>query len=530
MAGKPKPMHTIKQLLLLHKQGTPRKRIARTLQISKNTVKSYLLKLDLLQYPGNGPGMSIDQLVELEDHELEARFHAGNPAYKDDRYLDLEGRFPYLLGELKKTGVTKQLLWEEYKVENPLGYSQSQFCYHLQQQQIASRPSMVLSHEPGDKLFIDFAGKKLSYVDRHSGEVVFCEVFVACLPYSDYGFAIAVPSQQIEDFIFALICCLIVLGGSAKVLVPDNMKTAVKKSSRYQPAINAILEDFANHYKTTIIPTRVASPRDKALVENQVKLLYNRVYAPLRNQQFFSLEELNQAIEEKVRKHNQTRMQRKEYCREEAFLAKEKPLLIPLPAEPFQIKHYKELKVAKNNHVYLSDDKHYYSVPHTLIGQKVKLVYTRERVHIYHQRKQVAVHLRSYTPSGYSTVKEHLCSHHQHYLDRSPGYYINRAYRTSKGNFYELVKAIFQQDRHPEQLYKTCDGLFALQRRTNADTFDKACQIALDYKHYSYGFFLNLLKNKATENMPSSVVEKDLPKHDNLRGKQYYQTKLNFNL
>jgi len=528
MAGKPKPMHTIKQLLLLHKQGMARKTIARTLGISKNTVKSYLLKLDMLLNPGNGPGMSIDELISLEDHVLEAKFHAGNPAYKDTRYIDLERRMPDLLNELKKKGVTKQLLWEEYRIENPNGYSQSQFCYHLHQQQVASQSSMVLSHEPGDKLFIDFAGKKLSYIDRHTGEEVFCEVFVACLPYSDYGFAMAVSSQRIEDFILALMRCLIALGGSPKAIVPDNLKSAVIKSSRYQPHINAVLEDFANHYKSTIIPTRVASPKDKALVENQVKLIYNRVYAPLRNQRFFSLEELNKAIEEKIRKHNQTRMQRKEYCREESFLANEKPLLIPLPTERFQIKYYKELKVSKNNHIYLSDDKHYYSVPYKLIGQRVKLVYTRDTVHIYHQREQVAVHLRSYTPSGYSTTKEHLCSHHQHYLDRSPDYYINRAEKISKEGFCQLIKNIFKQERHPEQLYKTCDGLFALQRRIAPDTFIKACQLALEYEQYSYGFFLNLIENKVAENPPSTVVEKNLPEHKNVRGKDYYQTKINF--
>ena len=527
MAGKPKPMHTIKQLLLLHQQGSARKSMARILGISKNTVKSYLLKLDLLQHPGNGPEISIDSLIELDDHELEAKFHAGNPAYKDTRYIDLESRIPYLLKELKKPGVTKQLLWEEYRAEKPNGYSQSQFCYHLHQQQVASLPSMVLSHEAGDKLFIDFTGKKLSYIDRHTGEEIFCEVFVACLPYSDYGFAMAVPSQKMEDFIFALTCCLIALGGSPKAVVPDNLKSAIIKPSRYEPQVNTVLEDFANHYKTTIIPARIASPKDKALVENQVKLLYNRVYAPLRNQRFFSLEDLNQIIEEKVRKHNQTRMQQKQFCREEAFLANEKPLLIPLPSEPFQIKYYKELKVAKNNHVYLSDDKHYYSVPYRLIGQKVKMIYTRRNVHIYHQREQVAVHIRSYT-SGYSTTKEHLCSHHRHYLDRSPDYYINRAHKISQGVFYRLVKAIFGQDRHPEQLYKTCDGLFALQRQTSPEIFEKACQIALEHEQYSYGFFMNLIKNKVTENPPSMVVEKELPIHDNLRGKQYYQSKINY--
>lgn len=304
MAGKPKPMSQIKQLLLLQQQGKARKFIARSLGISKNTVKSYLAKAASMQ-------LSIAALLALEDPVLEAKFHAGNPAYKKDQFDDLKSRLDYLARELSKNGVNRRLLWEEYKQEYADGYSYTQFCFHLGQQLIARKPSMVLQHTAGEKLFIDFTGKKLSYVEPTTGEEVFCQVFIACLPYSDYSFAIAVRTQNTEYFLYALSCCLQGLGGVPQVLVPDNLKSAVTKASLYEPDINRTMEDFANHYNITVIPARARKPKDKALVENQVKLIYSRVFARLRNQQFFDLSSLNQAIREKVRDHNQTRMQQR---------------------------------------------------------------------------------------------------------------------------------------------------------------------------------------------------------------------------
>ena len=523
MAGKPKPMSQIKQLIILHNQGKGRKTIARTLRISKNTVKTYLNKLELLKYPAKGKGWNKDQLLNLADPELEALFFTGNPAYKEaGRFEDFKSRLPYLLQEVKKTGVTRQLLWQEYKENNPKGYSYTQFCFHLNQQQKAAKPSMVLQHEPGDKLFIDFAGKKLSYTDPATGEVIYCEVFVACLPFSDYGFAMAVPSQSLQDFLYALSCCLAAMGGAPQALVPDNLKAAVHKASRYEPDINRTMEDFANHYSTAVAPARAAKPQDKALVENQVKLIYNRVYAKLRNQQFFDLASLNEAIAAHVKTHNQTRMQDKPYSREESFLAKEQHLLKPLPTEPYAFKSYKELTVGQNNHIALrvNDIKTYYSVPHHLTGQKVKVMYTRNMVYIYHQGRQVAAQIRSYKASYYTTVKEHLCSHHQQYKSRSPAWYIKRA-RTVSGTFHRLIELVFTQERYPEQLYNNCDGLFSLARHTGKQRFDKACQKAIDYQNYTYGFIKNLLDNMLVEEVPPA--RKQLPGHNNVRGKQYYQ-------
>lgn len=507
-------MSQIKQILRLYQTGWKIKGIARHLGVSKNTVRSYLKKVDTANW-------SIDGLLPLEDPVLEAKFHAGNPAYKDVRYEQLKDNLDHYARELSRTGVTKQLLWEEYLQAYPDGYGRSQFCHHLSQHIRASKPSMVLQHKPAEKLFIDFAGKKLSYIDRETGEVIECQVFVACMPYSDYGFAMAVPSQKTADFIHALGCCLEFLGGSPQLIVPDNLKSAVIKASKYEPDINQVLEDFANHYQTSVLPARPVKPKDKALVENQVKLIYTRVYATLRNIRFFSLGELNRGIREKLIRHNQTRMQEKPWCREERFLGEEKPLLIPLPNLPFEVKSYKEYTVRLNNHVKLSEDKHYYSVPYQYTGQKVKVIYTRTMVRIYAEGKQIAVHPRSDKSGRYTSREEHLCSHHQHYLKRSPDYYLNKA-QLKSGTLHELFKLIFQQDRHPEHLYGTCDGLLNIYRKMDPQKADKACRVAIEYQNYSYKFILNILNNNMTD-QPSIVEEKPLAEHQNIRGKDYYQ-------
>ena len=522
MAGKPKHMSQIKQLIQLHQQGKGIKFIARSLAISKNTVKAYLAKIALSP-------LGTQELLILDGPILEGKFHPGNPAYKDDRFDYIKANLNYFAKELLRVGVDKKTLWQEYRLVDPQGYAYSQFCHHLTQQLIARKPSMVLTHIAGEKLFIDFAGKKLSYIDILTGEEVQCQVFVACLPYSDFSFVMAVKSQSVGDFLHALGCCLESIGGVPQVLVPDNLKSAIIKASPYEPDVNIAMQDFANHYKTTVIPARARKPKDKALVEDQVKLIYTRVYAKLRNLQFFDLASLNQSIKEKTREHNQTRMQINPYCREERFLADEKHLLQPLPDEPFELKFYRELTVAKNNHILLAQDKHYYSVPFAHIGSKVKVIYTRTMVRIYTKGELVAVHIRSYKAGGYSTNKDHLCSQHQHYLDRSPDYYMDRAILQSE-TLYLLIKLLFMQNRPPEQLYKTCDGLFSLQRKTvDRDEFKRACMMAIEHQNYSYRFVQKILENKMTEQGETKPIQ-PLPNHQNIRGKEYYaQSTINFN-
>lgn len=194
MAGKTRPMSQIKQLIRLHQNGYGIKTIARTLDISKNTVKAYLKKV-------RDGELDTVALLAQEDPVVEKIFHAGNPAYKSDHFEHLKSRLSYFKKELEKTGVDRKLLWEEYLMERPGGYSYSQFCFHLSQQLVARKGSMVMEHRPGDKLYIDFSGKKMHYIDRNTGEVIPCEIFVACLPFSDFAFVMAVRSQQTPDFL-----------------------------------------------------------------------------------------------------------------------------------------------------------------------------------------------------------------------------------------------------------------------------------------------------------------------------------------
>ena len=516
MAGKVKRMSTIKQLVQLHLWGVSNRQIALRLNMYKATVNNYVQKI-------RNESLSPRELLELDDPVLEKRFHAGSPAYCDGRFDVIKNQYPDWENELKNKHVTKHLLWQEYRAKHRNGYGYSQFCYHLQQMSVARKPSAILTHFAGEKLFLDFAGDKLQYVDRETGEIILVQVFVATLPFSDYTFTMAVPDQSTDSFIYALTCCIEHLGGCPKILVPDNLKAAVIKADRYEPRINSVLEDFANHYGCVVIPTRVAHPKDKALVESSVHRIYQRVYARLRNHIFFSLEELNQALADKTRDHNQTRMQQKPYSREEKFLADEKNTLRPLSQTPFEIKYYCELKVAQNNCIYLGRDKHHYSVPFRYIGQKASVVYTRTLVKIYVKGELAATHVRNYK-YGYTTLREHLCSTHQHYLDRSPEYYIKKAKERSQ-ELYVLIETIFKTNDTPELLYKRCDGLMSLQRKTDPALYNKACQLAVDNNMLTYQFVRSLIENKIMLQQLEAPHErlKPLPRHKNIRGKKYYQ-------
>lgn len=514
-------MSTIKQVLQLHEAGFSNRRIAKELGLYKGTVNEYMRKI-------KAHGFSASSLLSLEDPVLEQKLSAGNPAYKEARFELFKSKLNYFEQELGRAHVTRHTLWEEYKKEQPEGYSYSQFCFHLSQQQLARHPSAVLEHRAGESLFVDFAGDTLSYIDRETGEIHRVQVFIACFPYSDYTFVMAVRSQTTEDFLYALSCALRYFGGSPKILVPDNLKAAVIKTDRYEPDLNRVMEDFGNHYGFAVLPARPRSPKDKAAVENQVKIIYHRVYAKLRKTQFFSLEELNQAIGEKVREHNQTRMQQKPYSREEKFLAEEKKALSALPVSDFEVKYYTELKVAQNNYIYLGRDKHYYSVPYTYIGRKVSVIYTRSMVHVYCEGQSIATHLRVYR-YGYTTQKEHLCSSHQHYLQRSPSYYIEQAARRSPA-LERLVVRNFEVEEIPERIYRRCDGLFSLQRKTPPVVFEKACLYALECDLLSSKSLQKIIENKAyelsEEQEDISSREQKRASHQNIRGKHYYNNQI----
>lgn len=246
--------------------------ISRTLGMDRKTIRKYIHLAD------NDP-LGLDGLLTLDDPVLERRYTGGHAAYSGKRFRDLSGRLEYIVKELHKTGVTLYLLWEEYKKDYPNGYSYTQFCYHVGQHLKAHHLSYVLTEnrEGGREIFFDFTGQKLSYVDRDTGEVHQCEVFVASLPASDYGYAIAVPSQTIDDFVYAVNECFKAIGGVPKIIVTDNLKASVIKADRYEPDINHVMDRLAEHYGCAVIPARSLHPKDKALVEDQVRLVYRQM-------------------------------------------------------------------------------------------------------------------------------------------------------------------------------------------------------------------------------------------------------------
>ena len=317
------------------------------------------------------------------------------------------------------------MLWEAYKKEFPDGFAYTQFCFHLTKWKARVNPVMHQDHKAGDKLYVDFAGVKLSLTDKETGEVTDVEVFVAILGASQLTYVEAVMSQQKEDFIAACENTLHYIGGVPAAIVPDNLKAAVTKSHRYEPTLNEAFADFADHYGTTILPARAYRPRDKALpgrraVEGAVKIVYSRIYAPLRKQVYSSLTELNSAILQAPEVHNSQLLRGRNYSRRLQFEEIERSALAPLPLLRYEFKKHAHVTVMKNGHVCLGVDKHYYSVPYRFIGKKIKLLYSTSLVEMYYHYERIALHKRVKSPYSYSTDKEHLASTHRFVTDWTP--------------------------------------------------------------------------------------------------------------
>lgn len=516
MAAKRKAMSTIKQILRLHSQGKAIKFIARSCCVSKNTVKRYLHLIEQL-------GSTTEAILAMEDPVLESLFSSATKEPDTDRHRHLVSQMPYFQQELTKAGVTRTVLWQEYLANYPSGYGFTQFCVHLQSYRRSISSSIVMSYDPGEVLFVDYAGKTLAYVDKSTGEETKCQVFVATLGYSQYTYIHAFKSQKVADFIDALNKCVAYFGGVPKAIIPDNLKSAVIKSDRYEPTLNRILEDWANHNNTTILPARALKPKDKALVEGAVKIAYSRVYAPLRNQVFTSIYELNEAIERQNGVYNDLKFQRKDFSRHDLFTQTEQAALLALPSSAFTIKKYRTLTVQKNCYVFLGEDQHYYSVPMQYIGQQVEVIYTLDSVSIYYKTSLVAQHRRLLLKYAYTTVAEHLPSHYHAYKDRSPDYYRKKASEFT-GELLTIFNLIFLKKQHPELAYKSCDGLLSLARKTDSRIFQNACKIALLGGRFTYKYILEIITNGAAEHYQEATqpIKIQTPSHENIRGKDFF--------
>ncbi len=311
MAAKSIKMEQLKQILRLHHQGYAIKRIARDLGISKTTIKKYLRS------------EHIDK-----DHNMDGSIKRVNPeALQDDttgylgnRYGKLIVYFREVEKSSKNVGITRQQLWLEYKETQPDGYNYSQYCFHFGEYTRHKEVVMHLDHDPGAEAMVDFAGKKLSYVDLSTGEVISCQVFIGVLPCSGLMFCKAVPSQNTFDFNDCINAMLKYYGGSPKTILCDNLKTAVSRPSRYEPVFTELCYQLGEHYKSCFSATRPYKPRDKAMAERCVQIAYNHIYAPLRHNTYYSLKELNAAIRECLDKLNLKKYKGSSYSRKELYL------------------------------------------------------------------------------------------------------------------------------------------------------------------------------------------------------------------
>ena len=331
----------------------------------------------------------------------------------------------------------------------------------------------------------------------------------------------ASPSQKKEELVKSLENALLYFEGVPQVVVPDNLKSAVKKARRHEPEINETFQDFALHYRMHVLPARVRKPQDKALVEIAVKLVYQRIYLELRTKVFYSLPELNAAIWELLDRYNKMNFFRREYSRYQVFHEVEKMHLNPLPEEKYEIRKYHLGTVHKNCHVLLSIDQHYYSVPHNFVGKKVKIKYTAEDVWIYHQYEQIAYHKRGKTKYGKTTNTDHLTKAHQAYLLRGPEEYLERAKEIGK-NTHQLIEKVLARTLYLEQNFQSCQGILQLSRKVGLERLEMACKRALSYDTPSYTTIQTILE-KGLEKAGGETKIIKLPGHDNIRGKKYYK-------
>jgi transposase len=508
-------MSKIRHILRLHLQGRSKLQIAELTGVSRNTLKKYLKEFD-------AHDLSYAALDILSDKELEALFVKPPDKPVNEKLQTLFLLFPSYEKELKRKGVTRQLLWKEYRKQHPDGLGISQFKHYFALWLSQVNPSMHMEHKAGDKLYVDFAGNKLSIVDKQTGEVQEVEVFVSILGASQLTYVEAIPTQQKEDFITACENALHYYGGVPRAIVPDNLKSAVTKSSKYEPELNDTFADFAQHYSTTILPTRAYRPRDKALVEGAVRIIYTRIYAQLRHQTYFTLEELNAAIRIALEEHNDMELRGRNYSRRTQFEEVERKSLLTLPQLKYELKKHLYVTVMKNGHVALSTDKHYYSVPYRFIGKKVKLMYSGTTVEIFYNYECIARHKRIKSPYNYTTDKEHMASSHRFVSDWTPERFLSWAEGIHEDVKLYILK-VLDRKQHPEQAYKSCVGILSFGKKVGNERLINACRRALGYGLYNYKIIQNILEKGLDKQDESETEQLVMPLHDNIRGEDYYQ-------
>ena len=507
-------MRIIKDILRLKfDSNLSQRQISRSLNIGLGTVSLHLKRVQksTLSWP-LPDGMS--------DIELERILFPGQLATARGNYVEPD--YPAMHKELKQKGVTKQLLWEEYKqVHKEDGYQYSQYCQRYRDWVLTLKRSMRQVHKAGEKLFIDYCGPTISITNPDTGEVYQAQVFVATWGASNYTYAEATRSQQKADWIQSHINAFEFFGGVPEILVPDNLRSAVTKNCRYEPIINESYQHLAQHYKTTVIPARPYKPKDKAKAENAVLVVERWIMARLRHNTFFTLAELNQHIRFLLDDLNQRPFKKLPGSRCSQFEALDR---LALRALPIQAYHFTEFKLVRVNIDYhIEYDKHYYSVPHHLVKHQLEAQATRDVVRLYFKGKQIATHARSHRQGAHSTDAAHMPQAHRKHSEWSPERLLSWSKKLGP-SVTRLVKTLLEKKQHPEQAYRACLGLLNLSRSYEPARLDKACERALAIGSTTVRSVKSILEKGMDQltDTPVQTQESTCSEHDNVRGANYY--------
>jgi len=512
MPNKSLSMRKIREVIRLHDHGRSKREIAAICRVSRNTVRSYLIRFER-------SGLKSPLPDDITDAELERRlFRRSGP--KQVTAHRAVPDWAYIHRELRRKGVTLQLLWDEYREQHPEGYEYSWFCRHYRNW--AGKLDLVMrqDHKAGEKLFVDYAGMTVEIVDRWTGEIREAQLFVAALGASGYTYAEVTWSQGLEDWITSHCNCFSWMGGCPTIVVPDNLRSAVTKAHKYDPDINPTYQEMADHYSVAVVPARVGKPRDKAHAELGVLLAERWILASLRNRRFFSLAEVNTEIRRLLDRLNDKPFQKLPGSRRELFEQIDRPALGPLPREPYEFAEWKRATVHIDYHVEF--DKHYYSVPFALVGQEIMVRATARIVECLHKGQRVASHRRSHLRGKPTTAPEHMPEKHRRMGEWSPERLIAWAGKTGPAAA-AFVERMMAARRHPQQAFRACLGIMRLGETYGDDRLDAACRRALALNTLSYRSVESILKKGLDRKKPEPVQESILPDdHGNVRGPSYY--------
>jgi transposase len=505
-------MRQLRQMLRLLHDGVSAREVGRQLGVARSTVQDNLER-------AKRAGLAWPLAPDLTDDVLEQRLFS-KAGYIPGVRRRAEPDWATLAREMKRPGVNLQVLWEEYRDVHRDGYGYSRFCDLFREFERRLSPVMRQHHVAGDKLFVDYSGKKVGIVDPATGVVREAEIFVGVLGASNYTYAEATFTQSLPDWIGAHVRMFRFLGGVPRLLVPDNLKSGVVKASFYDPEINRSYGAMAAHYDVGVVPARPRKPRDKAAVEAGVRFTQTYVLGRLRHETFFSLAECNVAIGQVLERLNGRVMRRLGMSRRELFESIERPALRPLPEADWQFAEWRLVRVGLDYHVEV--DGFYYSVPHALIRAEVDTRLTERTLEVFHRGKRVAAHQRRYGGRRHGTDPDHMPSAHRRYAEWSPARFQRWA-KTVGPATETLIIAVLANRPHPEQGFRTCLGILRLYRGVETARAERVSVAALNIGAFTYRSVASILANNIKP--PSARKEAEsvnLFDHPNIRGAGYF--------